>query len=173
VLLHPRFAFDLVRPGLLNYGYSPTGEAPPAGLRPVMSVTTRVLLVRDLPAGVGISYGRTWSTPRPSRIATLPVGYADGLPRALSDRGQVLIHGHRAPIRGRVCMDLCLVDVTDIPAPVAAGDPVVLLGEQGGQRISADELAAWAGTISYEILTGFSARVPRRFTGLRQSAMAP
>ena len=163
VLQHPRFAFDLVRPGLLGYGYSPTGGAPPEGLRPVMSVTTKVLLVRDLPAGVGLSYGRTWSTSRPSRIATLPVGYADGLPRALSNVGEVLIHGRRAPIRGRVCMDLCLVDVTDIPEAVRAGDEVVLMGQQGEARITADDLATWAGTISYEILTGFSARVPRRY----------
>jgi alanine racemase len=163
ILEHPRFAFDLVRPGLLVYGYSPVGPTPTLPVRPVLSVSTRVLLVRDLPSGVGVSYGRTWSTSRPSRIATLPVGYADGYPRALSNRAEVLIHGHRAPLRGRVCMDLCMIDVTDVPVPVRAGDEVVLLGAQGGERITAWDLAGWAGTIPYEVLAGFSARVPRRF----------
>jgi alanine racemase len=124
-------------------------------------VKTKVLLVRDLPAGVGVSYGRTWVTKGPSRIATLPVGYADGYPRALSDKAEVLVHGHRAPVRGRVCMDLTMIDVTHIPTTVEVGDEVTLLGAQGSDRISAWELAAWAGTIPYEILTGFSARIPR------------
>lgn len=173
VLGYPEYSFDLVRPGLILYGVSPVGRDCPLSLQPVMRVTTRVLLVRDLPAGVGVSYGRTWITPRPSRIATLPVGYADGYPRALSNRGEVLIHGHRAPVRGRVCMDLVMVDVTDIPVPVDAGDEVVLLGAQGGQEITAWDLADAAGTIPYEILTGFSGRVPRVTTGERVLRTSP
>jgi alanine racemase len=160
ILNHPRFHFDLVRPGLLLYGYDPRGESG-LDLRPVLSLKTQVLLVRDLPAGVGVSYGRHWVTPGPSRIATLPVGYADGYPRALSDKAEVLVHGHRAPVRGSVCMDLTMVDVTNVPATVEVGDEVVLLGAQGGERVSAWDLAGWAGTIPYEILAGISARVPR------------
>ena len=161
VIGYPEYAFDLVRPGLLLYGYNPGGPTCALPLQPVMEVRTRVLLVRDLPAGVGVSYGRTWVTPRPSRIATLPVGYADGYPRSLSNRAEVLIAGHRAPVRGRVCMDLVMVDVTDIPAPVEVGDEVVLLGAQGDASISAWDLARAADTIPYEILAGFSQRVPR------------
>jgi len=161
ILEHPKLHFDLVRPGLLLYGYSPAGPDCSLDVKPVMSVQTQVLVVRDLPQGVSVSYGQSWVTPRPSRIATLPVGYADGYPRALSGKAEVLIHGHRAPVRGRVCMDLCMVDVTDVPVPVAPGDEVVLLGEQGEDAISAWELAGWADTIAYEILAGFSERVPR------------
>lgn len=173
VLSYPEYSFDLVRPGVILYGVGPLGRVPPIPVQPVMRVTTRVLIVRDLPAGVGVSYGRTWVTSRPSRIATLPVGYADGYPRALSNKGEVLIHGHRAPVRGRVCMDLVMVDVTDIPVPVDAGDEVVLLGAQGGQEISAWDLAEAAGTIPYEILTGFSGRVPRVYTGEHAPGPSP
>ena len=126
-----------------------------------MRVSTQVLLVRDLPTGVALSYGGTFVTQRPSRIATLPVGYADGYPRALSNKGQVLIHGCRAPILGRVCMDMCMADVTDVPARVEPGDEVVLLGSQGEECIDAWGLAELADTIPYEVLTGFSERIPR------------
>ncbi len=170
ILAHPRLQFELARPGLLLYGYSPAGPAPQLPLRPVMTVRSQVLLVRDLPAGVSISYGRAWRTDRPSRIATLPVGYADGYPRSLSNRGEVLIHGHRAPVRGRVCMDLCMVDVTDIPVPVRAGDDVVLLGPQGDDRIDAWELAGWAETLAWEILARFSTRVPRNLLEVSETS---
>lgn len=161
ILEHKRLHFDLVRPGLLLYGYSPAGRDCPLKVEPVMRIETKVLVVRDLPPGVSVSYGQSWTTPRPSRIATLPVGYADGYPRALSGKAEVLIHGHRAPLRGRVCMDLCMVDVTDVPVPVSPGDEVVLMGEQGEDAITAWDLADWAQTIPYEILAGFSERVPR------------
>lgn len=174
VIYYPEFAFDLVRPGLLLYGYNPAGPECPIPVAPVMSVRTRVLLVRDLPAGVGVSYGRTWVTPRPSRIATLPVGYADGYPRALSNRGSVLIHGYEAPIRGRVCMDLTMVDVTDIPVPVEEGDEVTLLGAQGERAITAWDLARQSDTIPYEILAGWSDRVPRSYaSGSAAAAGSP
>ena len=162
LLGHPRLRFDLVRPGLLVYGVHPSpASADQLTVEPVMSVKTRVLFVKDLPPGAGISYGRQFVTDRPSRIATLPVGYADGYPRALSNRGEVLIHGKRAPIRGAVCMDLVMIDVTDVETPVRSGDEVVLLGDQGEDRITVEELANHAQTIPYEILCGFSERVPR------------
>ncbi len=163
LLLHPRLRFDLVRPGIMIYGIPvvPRSDSLQLPLQPVMSVTTRVLHVKNVPMGAGLSYNRTFVTKRPSRIATLPVGYADGYPRALSNRAQVLIHGCRAPVRGTIYMDLTLVDVTDITSPVSPGDEVVLLGSQGSDLISARELACHAGTIPYEILCGFSERVPR------------
>ncbi len=113
-----------------------------------------------MPSGTSISYGQTFITKRESLIATLPIGYADGYPRLLSNRGEVLVGGQRAKVAGRVCMDLTMIDVTDI-RNVKQGDEVVLLGRQSDAEISADQIAAWANTISYEILTSISARVPR------------
>lgn len=159
-LRFPRLQRDMVRPGLALYGIPPATDLG-FDLRPVMRVTTEVLFVKNIPAGAGVSYGRRWIAPRPTRLATLPVGYADGYPRALSGVGEVLLHGVRAPVRGAVCMDMILVDVTDVPHRVRPGDEVELLGD--GVRV--EELAAWAGTIPYEILTGFSERVPRSFEG--------
>ncbi len=156
---HPAFHLDMVRPGILLYGASPCPDSPP--LRPVLRVTTQVLVVRDLPARASVSYNRSFVTTRPSRIATLPIGYADGYPRALGNRAQVLIGGRRCPVVGVVCMDLCMVDVTDVTEPVEAGDEAVLLGGQGDQRVSVEEIAGWAGTIPYEVLCGFSERIPR------------
>ena len=158
LLRHPESWFGMVRPGIALYGEPPV---PTAGLEPVMRVSTRVLFVKDLPTGAPVSYGRSFVTQRPSRIATLPVGYADGYPRAVSGRASVLVHGQRCAVVGRVCMDLCMVDVTDVVTPVESGDEVVLLGAAGGQRIGASEVAEWANTIPYEILCGFSTRVPR------------
>ena len=108
--------------------------------------------VRDVPAGETVGYGRTWLAPTDSRIAILPVGYADGYPRALSGRAHVLVRGRRAPVRGRICMNLCMVDVTHVPG-AAAGDDAVLLGRQGDDVISAEMLADLLGTIPYEVLT--------------------
>ena len=161
IIQHPDYALDMVRPGLLLYGYDPGFAEPRLQVNPVMSVQTEVLVVRDLPTGVGVSYGSDHRTSRPSRIATLPVGYADGYPRSLSGRAEVLIHGHRAPVLGRICMDMCMVDVTDVPEHVKPGDKVVLLGHDGGEQVDAFDLARHAGTIPYEILTGFSRRIPR------------
>lgn len=153
--------FDMVRPGLILYGIYPSPNmASQISLRPVLSWTTRVLQIKKVCPGTSISYGQTFITQRESRIAILPIGYADGYPRVLSNRGEVLIRGRRAPIAGRVCMDLTMVDVTDI-GETHQGDEVVLLGRQGDAEISADEMAAWSNTISYEILTSIGARVPR------------
>jgi alanine racemase len=157
----PEAYFDMVRPGLMLYGPYPAPEMKPEiELRPVLSWHTRVMQLKKVPAGTSISYGQTFVTRRESVIATLPVGYADGYPRLLSNRGQVLINGKRAPVAGRVCMDLTMIDVTDI-AEAQAGDEVVLLGRQGAAEITVDEMAGWANTISYEIFTSISARVPR------------
>jgi alanine racemase len=129
-------------------------------LKPVLSWKTGIIQLKTVPARTSISYGQTFVTERESVIATLPIGYADGYPRLLSNRGAALVRGQRAPIAGRVCMDLTMLDVTDI-RNVRSGDEVVLLGGQGAVEISADEIAAWANTISYEILTSIGARVPR------------
>ncbi len=161
VITLPRSYFSMVRPGLVLYGIHPSpATARRMALRPVLSWKTRILQLKGLPKGSSISYGRTFVTKRPSLIATLPVGYADGYHRLLSNRGAVLVRGRRAPVVGRVCMDLTMVDVTDIRG-VKQGDEVALLGKQGRKSISADEMARWAGTISYEVLTSISARVPR------------
>ncbi|GDX83402.1 hypothetical protein LBMAG42_52130 [Deltaproteobacteria bacterium] len=167
LLRHPHAWFDMVRPGIALYGEPPV-QTP--GIEPVMRVTTQVLFVKDLPRGTSVSYGRRWVTTRPSRIATLPVGYADGYPRALTSgvgagRAEVLVRGQRCPVVGTVCMDLCMADVTDLQEPVESGDEVVLLGGEGTARITASDLAGWAGTIPYEILCGFSERVPRAHQG--------
>jgi alanine racemase len=125
-----------------------------------MSLVTRIAFLKKVPTGVQISYGRTFTTKRESLIATLPIGYADGYCRCLSNKGVALVRGIRVPVVGRVCMDMCMLDVTDVP-DVREGDDVVLIGSQGGERITADDIAAMAGTISYEVLCGISNRVPR------------
>jgi alanine racemase len=133
---------------------------PPLDWRPVMSLHTRVLYLKTVPAGSALGYGGTFVTTRESRIATLPVGYEDGLGRALSNRGRVIIRGNLAPIVGRVSMDLTLVDTTEIPDS-EIGDEVVIIGSQGQSQVTAEEIAALAGTISYEVTCGISDRVPR------------
>ena len=125
-----------------------------------MSLRSRIVMLKTVPAGTPLGYGLTFTTGRESRVATLPIGYADGLRRLHSNNGQVLTRGRLAPIVGRVSMDLTIIDVTDVPA-AELGDEVILIGEQNGLRISAEDLAERIGTISYEIVTGISARVPR------------
>ena len=153
-------AFDIVRAGLMLYGASPMADFQPQ-LRPALSLKTHVALVRELPAGSSISYGRTFTTQRPTRVATLSVGYADGYPRALSNRdAAVLIRGQRCPVLGRVTMDLTMVDVSEVK-DVAVGDETVLIGVQGAEQILAAEVAQKAGTIAWEIFTGIGSRVAR------------
>ncbi len=155
----------LVRPGLMLYGSPPAPDRPPpVALRPVMSLTTQVLQLKRLPPGSSISYGCTHTTSDWCDLAVLPVGYCNGYNRLLSNRGEVLIRGRRAPIRGRVCMNLTMVEVTGIEG-VREGDRVTLLGADGGDRISADELAAWADTISYEVYCLLGAANLRRYKG--------
>lgn len=153
--------FEMVRPGIMLYGSYPSPRMlKNVALRPVLTWKTRVLQLQELAAGSSISYGRTFRAERPSRIATLPVGYADGFNRLLSNRWSVLVRGKKAPLAGRVCMDLTMADVTDIPG-VEVGDEVVLLGRQGNQEISAEDWAWALDTIPYEVYCRISRRVPR------------
>jgi alanine racemase len=150
----------LVRPGLMLYGLTPLGPRGAPELVPAMRWTTRPVQVKTVPKGTHVSYGGRFTATRDTRLATLPVGYADGYPRALGNVAQVLIRGHRAPVVGSVCMDLCMIDVTDV-AGVTPDDEVVLMGAQDGAAVTAYELAGWAGTIPYEIVCGVERRVPR------------
>jgi alanine racemase len=159
----PGSYLDMVRPGILAYGFYPTPQVPRSvQVEGIMSFKTRVVQLRDVPPGRNVSYGRTYTTSRWTRIGVLPVGYGHGYPWQLSNRGQVLIRGQRAPIIGRVTMDLTMVDATDVDA-VALGDEVVLWGEQGGARIGLDEVAGWAQTIPYDLLCSMGKRVVRVF----------
>jgi alanine racemase len=163
ILDMPDLSLEMVRPGLGIYGLYPSGEVRrDLGLVRVLSLKSRVVRLTPLAIGDSVSYGRTWRAVRPSLIGLVMCGYADGLPRSLSNRGSVLVRGQRAPIVGRICMDMCMVDVTDI-ADVSKGDEVILIGCQGEENITADEVAGLAGTISYEILCAISARVPRLY----------
>jgi alanine racemase len=159
-LWFPPARLDCVRGGLLTYGVPPAPRELPFPVEPVASVKGRIVQVREVPVGEAVSYGGTWTAPRASRLALVPLGYGDGYPWSLSNRGEALVRGRRVPIRGRVCMDQLLLDVTDLP-PVAAGEIAVFIGRQGEETISASDLAAAAGTISYEILTRWAARLPR------------
>lgn len=162
VIRFARHSQDMVRAGLMLYGISPIPDFQ-HNLRPVMTLKTRVTQVRDVAAGHGISYGRTFVTGRPMRIATLAIGYADGYQRHLSNQGaEVLIHGMRCAVLGRVTMDQIMADVTALTS-VAPGEEVVLIGRQGGEEILATELAQKAGTIAWEIFTGIKGRVDRLY----------
>lgn len=157
----PEMELDLVRPGIMLYGLLPSDEVDQDfPLKPVLSWKTKVVYLKEVPTGTGISYGTTYITEEKRKIATLPLGYADGYMRLLSNKGEVLINGKRAPIRGRICMDQFMVDVTEIP-DVEIGDEVVLIGSQEEEEITATELADLVGTINYEITCSISKRVPR------------
>ena len=156
----PESHLDMVRPGVIAYGYYPGGDLPrTVAVQPVMELTTRAAYLKPLPAGTGISYGHTYRTTAATVIATLPVGYADGYPRLLSDRAEVLIDGRRYPVVGRICMDQCMVDLGP-DSDVARYDHAVLFGSDPAGPDAA-ELADRIGTIPYEITTGISTRVPR------------
>lgn len=151
--------FDMVRPGIALYGYYPDGQpgrdsAAPPLLRPAMRFSSRVIQVRQLPAGTGLGYNHLYTTSRPTTVAVLPLGYEDGYLRLLSNRAQVLIHGRRVPVVGRISMNLTLADVTGLDG-VKPEDEAVILGRQGEEEITADEIAAWMDTISYEVLCLF------------------
>ncbi len=155
---------DLVRSGLLLYGASPVKDGQmPFRLKPALSLKSRVRFVKTIPAGQTISYGGTFQALRPTRVATIPIGYAHGYQRALSNRAQLLIRGRRAPVIGRITMEDLMADVTDLSG-VAVGDEVVLIGRQGREQVTAEELARAARTIPYEILAGLSPQIPRRYT---------
>lgn len=158
----PDMHMDRVRAGVSIYGLYPSDEVDKSRvpLRPVMGLKSFVTYVRDLPPGREISYGGTFCTERPTRVATVPVGYGDGYPRGLSGKGRVLIHGQSAPILGRVCMDQFMIDVTDIP-DTQTGSEVTLLGRDGDEEITAEELASLSGRFHYELLCDIGKRVPR------------
>ena len=159
--LMPQAAYDMVRMGISMYGYPPVESELP--LQPMLRWESEVSFVKQLPAGASVSYGCTWHAQRDSRIATIACGYGDGYHRAAGGRAQVLIHGRRVPVVGRICMDQMMADVTDLGTAVRPGDRVTLLGRDGEACISAEEIAGWAGTISYEVLLAATARVPRRW----------
>jgi alanine racemase len=157
----PEARFDMVRPGIALYGLDPSTDVPlPTGFRPALSFKTQVAHVKMVPAGECISYGCQYITERPTRVATLPVGYADGFRRAPFNWGTVLLHGQEAPILGRVCMDQCMIDVTSIPQ-TRVGDEVILIGRQGSATMSAEQVAQRLGTSNYEVVSAILARVPR------------
>jgi len=162
----PESHLDMVRPGIAQYGLWPSEEVDKQriDLKPVMSLKSRVIQVKEVGSGFAVSYGSTYVTPGPTRIATIPIGYADGYDRILSSSGHMLVRGVRAPIIGRVCMDLTMIDVGHVP-DVRLEDEVVVLGSQGNETISADEIAKRIGTINYEIVSSLTSRVPKVYVG--------
>lgn len=160
----PESHLDMVRIGIAMYGLTPSKDAWDweGVLQPALSLHTRLVQVKEVPIGSGISYGHSFKTTRVSRIGTLPIGYGDGFSRGLSNKGSALVGGHKVPIIGRICMDQCMVDLTELPQ-VKAGQGVVLLGEQGHERISVEEIADLLGSIHYEVVTALSPRLPRDY----------
>ena len=153
--------YNMVRLGIAMYGLNPSPEAPcPADFRPALAFKCQVAQVKRLPTGSCVGYGRTFRMERAGRIAVLPVGYADGFRRGPANWGEVLVHGIRVPIVGRVCMDQAMIDVTDVPS-VRQGDEVVLIGKQGDETITVDDVARNLGTINYEVVSAILDRVPR------------
>jgi len=159
----PDSHFDMVRPGIILYGLYPSDEVDRSiiNLKPVLSLKSHIVHLKTVGSGFRVSYGSTFITDRETVIATVPAGYADGISRLLSSNGYMLVKGKRAPIVGRVCMDLTMIDVTGIGG-VSIHDEVVIIGKQGNEEISADELAARTGTINYEIVTSLAPRVPKK-----------
>ncbi len=152
---------DMVRPGIMLYGYPPSPQLEnKVDLKHVLTLKTRIIFLKTVPPKTGISYGRIYTTSRETIVATLPIGYADGFSRSLSNMGQVIVRGMRVPVIGRVCMDMIMADVTDA-AGAAVGDEVTIIGGTGGIGISADDIARWTGTISYEVLCRIGDRVDR------------
>ncbi len=164
ILRFPSMHMDMVRAGLILYGMIPSPHCGGThGLLPAMTLKANVVLCKSLPPGSPVSYGRTHVTENRADIATIPIGYADGYSRALANRAQVLVHGRRAPVVGRICMDMCMVDVSGVDRPVSVGDEVVLFGRQGNAEIPIEEMADWMGTINYEVTCLIGRRVPRAY----------
>ena len=167
-ILSFRNDYDMVREGIILYGLYPSEDINVQygnlyDLRPAMELITHISHIKALDAHQGIGYGYTYVTEKPIRVATVPVGYADGYPRALSNHGKVLIHGKRCPILGRVCMDQMMVDISDVPE-AKIEDPVVLIGKDGEERISAEEVGEAAYSFNYELVCGIARRIPRVYT---------
>jgi len=176
-MLFPRLRLDAVRPGIATYGIWPSAEtaatAPESlDLQPALRWQSELVVVREVEAGRSVGYGCTFRTVRPSRIGVLHIGYAEGLPRALSNAGQALVAGRRVPFVGRICMNMSFIDVTAVPEAVP-GSRVTLVGADGGERIDANELAEAAGTIGYEIVARLPAELPRRYVDEASGARGP
>lgn len=165
IIEFPEMHLDMVRPGVIIYGMYPSEEVDRSKieLKPAMTLKANVVLVKEVERDTCISYGRIFKTCRDSRIATIPIGYADGYTRLLSNKGKVLVNGETAPIVGRICMDQCMIDVTDLCREVRAGDEVVLFGRQETAEIAVEEVAEQIGTINYEIVCLIGKRVPRAY----------
>ena len=160
----PEAHLDAGRPGISIYGLKPSHEIlnqEVDNLKEVLEWKTRIVFLKEVPEKTGLSYGHTYHTNRPSLIATIPLGYGDGISRVLSNNLDVLVRGRRCPQVGRICMDQCLIDVTSLRGTVETGDDVVIIGKQGKDSITADELARKLGTINYEIVTNIAERVTR------------
>lgn len=159
----PETYLDAVRAGIILYGYYPSNEVKKENLslKPALTLKATITRVQEMDAGMSISYGRTFKTKRRSLIATIPIGYADGYSRLLAKNAKVIINGQFAPIVGRICMDQCMIDITDINSDIKVGDEVIILGEQDGLRFNADNFAEIMGTINYEILCMLKYRIPR------------
>ncbi len=166
-ILDGRFEdFNWVRPGIALYGcYPNVRQRELLNLKPVMEIKTKIISLKKLSPASTVGYGATFTTTRDTTAAVIPIGYADGLPRLLSNRGHVLVRGHKAPIIGRVSMDLCTIDVTDIDG-IALYDDVTVIGTDGNLTVTAEDIALWADTIAYEVLCGITARVPRLYEGM-------
>jgi alanine racemase len=165
IIEYPEMHLDMVRPGIILYGMYPSEDVDKSkiDLKPAMTLKANVIMVKEVEKNTSISYGRIFTTNRTSRIATIPIGYADGFARMLSNKGKVLIHGEFAPVVGRICMDQCMVDVTDLEHGVEVGDEVVLIGPQGENRITAEDVAQTIGMINYELVCIVGKRIPRAF----------
>lgn len=154
--------YEMVRCGMILYGCYPSDEVDKnqLQLKPAMSVKANIIHLKQVPAGTSISYGRKYTTKKDSLIATIPIGYADGLPRPYSSKGKVIVNGVFAPIAGNICMDICMIDVTHVPY-VRLGDEVTIMGKQGIYEITAEDIAAVTGTINYEVICAFGQRLPK------------
>lgn len=163
-LLYPATYLDMIRPGIVQFGHFPDAKMDHAlcDLVPVLELKSRVATVRDVPANTPVSYGRTNTLTRPSRLAVIPVGYGDGFCRGFSNKLTVLINGKKLPIVGRICMDMCMVDITDVPE-AKVGDTVTVVGTDGGETVTWDDWAGQLGTISYELVCDINKRVPRLY----------
>ena len=161
IMMYPEAHFDMVRAGISLYGYPPVPTD--MKLQPCMKWSAAISYIKEIPAGISVSYGRTYQSERIVRVATVTCGYGDGYFRSAGEKGYVLIGGKRAKIIGRICMDQLMADITDIDH-VSVGDEAILIGRDGNEEITAEDIAEWAGTISYEILLSSGSRVERIFT---------
>lgn len=163
IMQYPNMHLDMVRPGIILYGMYPSNEVDKSiiDLKPAMTLKANITMVKEVEEGTSISYGRIFTTSRKSKIATVPIGYADGYTRLLTGKGQMLLHGQRVPVLGKICMDQCMVDVTDLDCEVSVGDEIVVFGSQGEETLLIEELAEQVGTVNYELVCIIGKRIPR------------